>query len=95
MEWVETVGKTIAEATEAALDELGIDESEAEIVVLEEPRSGLFGLRRTEARVRARVRPAAARPKRSQRGRRRESRSEDRGTRSTGRRGEAKAPAAS
>jgi spoIIIJ-associated protein len=54
----------------AALDELGVDEQDADVVVLEEPRSALFGLRKSDARIRARVRPAAARPKRQQRGRR-------------------------
>lgn len=77
MEWVETVGKTVGEATEAALAALGIDEKDAEVVVLEMPRAGLFGLGRSEARVRARVRPATPRPKRSQRGRRREPRTSD------------------
>ncbi len=70
MEWVETTGRTVREALDAALDELGVDEQDAEVVVLEEPRSGLFGLRRSEARVRARVRPTAPRPKRPQRQRR-------------------------
>ena len=70
MEWVETTGRTVREALDAALDELGVDEQDAEVVVLEEPRSGLFGLRRSGARVRARVRPTAPRPKRPQRPRR-------------------------
>jgi spoIIIJ-associated protein len=70
MEWVETLGKTVAEAIEAALDELGVDEQDAEVVIVEEPKSGLLGLRRSQARVRARVRPAAPRPKRPQRSRR-------------------------
>ncbi|HLI16358.1 MAG TPA: RNA-binding cell elongation regulator Jag/EloR [Acidimicrobiales bacterium] len=69
MEWVETTGSTVAAALEAALDVLGVDEHDAEVVILEEPRTGLFGLRRGEARVRARVRPSAPRPKRPQRGR--------------------------
>lgn len=93
MEWVETVGKTVGEATEAALDVLGIDETDVEIIVLELPRAGLFGLRRSEARVRARVRPAAPRPKRSQRGRRREPRSaETTSTRRTAPREQADSP---
>ena len=44
MEWVETTGKTIAEATEHALDQLGVDERDAEIVVVEESRAGFLGL---------------------------------------------------
>lgn len=63
MEWVETTGKTIEEAQDRALDRLGVAEDEAEIEVLEEPRAGLFGLIRGEARIRARVRPAEVRPK--------------------------------
>lgn len=74
MEWVETTGRTIEEAKDAALDQLGVDESEAEFDVLEEPRTGLFGRMRGEARIRARVRPAVPRPKteRRDRGRRRD-----------------------
>jgi len=67
VEWVETTGKTIAEALEAALDRLGVAESDAEIVVLEEPRNAMFGLRRSNARIRARVRPVQARAKRPSR----------------------------
>jgi spoIIIJ-associated protein len=55
MEWVETTGKTVEGALDAALDELGVAEDEAEYEVLEEPRGGLLG--RKEARIRARVRP--------------------------------------
>ncbi|HET7487932.1 MAG TPA: RNA-binding cell elongation regulator Jag/EloR [Acidimicrobiales bacterium] len=71
MEWVETTGRTIEEAKEAALDRLGIDETDAEFEILEEPRLGLFGRLRSEARVRARVRPNRPRPKDERRDRRR------------------------
>ena len=74
MEWIETTGRSVAEALDAALDELGVDEQDAEVVIIEEPRSGLFGLGRSEARIRARVRPSSPRPKRSQRDRSRASR---------------------
>lgn len=67
MEWVETTGKTVAEALEVALDRLGVAESDAEVVVIEEPRSAMFGLRRSSARIRARVRPVQARAKRPSR----------------------------
>jgi spoIIIJ-associated protein len=73
MEWIETTGKTVEEAKEAALDELGVDEVDAEFEVLEEPKSGLFGRVRSEARVRARVRPTKPRPKDDRRDRRRRS----------------------
>lgn len=67
MEWVEKTGKTVAEAKERALDQLGVAEGDAELVVLAEPKTGLFGRVRGEARVRARVRPAEPRPKRTRR----------------------------
>lgn len=63
MEWVETTGQDVDEAKERALDELGVDADEAEFEILEEPKAGLFGLVRKEARVRARVRPTTPRPK--------------------------------
>ncbi len=63
MEWVEVTAKTVEEAKDEALDQLGVDESEAEFEVLEEPKAGLFGRLRSEARVRARVAPTAVRPK--------------------------------
>lgn len=71
MEWVVTTGRTIEEAKDAALDELGVDEQDAEFEILEEPRLGLFGRQRGEARVRARVRPNVPRPKTDRRDRRR------------------------
>jgi spoIIIJ-associated protein len=71
MEWVETTGRTVEEAKELALDQLGVDEVDAEFEVLEEPKSGLFGRMRSEARVRARVRPQAPPPKLERRDRRR------------------------
>ena len=74
MQWVEVTGRTVEEAKEAALDQLGVDEQDAEFEVLEEPKSGLFGRLRSEARVRARVVPTAPRPKVDRRDRRRGSR---------------------
>ncbi len=71
MEWVETTGKTIAEAKEKALDQLGVLDEDAEFDVLEEPKQGLFGRVRGEARVRARVRPTQARQKVDRRDRKR------------------------
>lgn len=57
MEWVETTGRTVADAIDTALDELGVHEEDVEHEVLEEPRSGLFGIGRSEARVRVRLKP--------------------------------------
>ena len=70
MQWVETTGRTIEDAKEAALDQLGIDASEAEFEVLEEPKTGLFGRSRGDARIRARIVPKAPRPKQERRPRR-------------------------
>ena len=78
MEWVETTGKTLEEAKDVALDRLGVAADEAEFEVLEEPRAGLFGRMRGEARVRARVKPTAVRPKQDRRNRGRGKRSEGR-----------------
>jgi spoIIIJ-associated protein len=74
MEWVETTGRTIAEALDAALDELGVDEEDVEYEVLEEPKSGFLGrLGSSEGRIRARVKPISRekpgeRQRRSRRG---------------------------
>ena len=86
MEWVETTGSTTEDAKEAALDQLGVDEQDAEFEIIEEAKSGLFGLTRREARVRARVRPTSPRPKVERRDRRRKSTST---SRSSGGRGKA------
>ena len=72
MEWVETTAKTVDEAKEKALDQLGVAMEDAEFDVLDEPKPGLFGRLRGEARVRARVRPTQARQKVDRRDRRRE-----------------------
>ena len=70
MEWVETTARSLDEAKELALDQLGVAADEAEFDVLEEPKAGLFGRVRGEARVRARVRPTQARQKVERRDRR-------------------------
>jgi spoIIIJ-associated protein len=67
VEWVEASGKSLAEAKETVLDLLGVAEDDAEFVVLSEPKAGLFGRMRGEARVQARVRPVAPPPKRTRR----------------------------
>ncbi|CAB4865193.1 unannotated protein [freshwater metagenome] len=80
MDWVETTGKSLEEATKRALQILGVGASDADVEVLEEPKPGLFGRVKGEARVRARVRPNIPRPKRAGRqggeGRKRSERSE-------------------
>jgi spoIIIJ-associated protein len=67
MEWVETTGKTVDEAMDRALAHLGVHRDDAEVEVLEEPKTNMFGRPKGEARVRARVRPSGPRPKRSRR----------------------------
>jgi spoIIIJ-associated protein len=74
VEWVETTGRTVEEAKDEALDRLGVDEQDAEFDVVEEPRPGLFGRMRGEARVRARVTPKAPPPKQERRDRKRRDR---------------------
>ena len=78
MEWVETTADTLEAAKNLALDQLGVSEEDAEFDVLEEPKPGLFGRTRGEARVRARVRPTAPRskPERRDRGPKRTTRTE-------------------
>ncbi|HEX6311964.1 MAG TPA: RNA-binding cell elongation regulator Jag/EloR [Acidimicrobiia bacterium] len=60
MEWVETTGKTLADAIDAALDQLGVAEEDLEYEVVDEPKPGLLGrLGGREARIRARVKPVS------------------------------------
>ncbi len=63
MEWIETTGVSLDEAKERALDRLGVAEDELEVEVLSEPTRSMFGLKKSEARLRARVRPTSPRPK--------------------------------
>jgi len=63
MEWVEVTARTVDEAREKALDLLGVAEEDTEVEVLAEPKMGLFGRLREEARVRARLLPAVPRSK--------------------------------
>ncbi|MEM9466483.1 MAG: Jag N-terminal domain-containing protein [Actinomycetota bacterium] len=71
MEWVETTGKTVHDAKEAALDALGVHQDDAEFEVVAEEKTGLFGRIKEDARVRARVRPTTPRAKDDRRRRRR------------------------
>ena len=90
MEWVETTGKTVDEAMDRALAHLGVHRDDAEVEVLEEPKAGLFGRIRGEARVRARVRPSGPRPKRSRRSGERSDRPRSNGAKTERPRGEKK-----
>ncbi len=84
MEWVEASGKSLGEAKETVLDLLGVAEDDAEFVVLSEPKAGLFGRLRGEARVKARVRPVTPPPKRARRQRSDRNRSGGQRSRSDG-----------
>src|SRR5215813_3107422 len=55
MDWIEVTAKSVDDAKELALDRLGVVEDELEFEVLDEPSRGLF--RRSDARIRARVKP--------------------------------------
>jgi spoIIIJ-associated protein len=57
MEWIEVSARSLEEARELALDRLGVVGDELEYEIIDEPRGGLFGLGRTDARIRARVKP--------------------------------------
>jgi spoIIIJ-associated protein len=59
MQEVERSAPTVEEAVEAALAELGVSEQEAEVEVVQEPRSGLLGIGGQEAVVRVRARSDA------------------------------------
>jgi spoIIIJ-associated protein len=89
VEWIETTGTTVDEAKERALDRLGVAEDELEYEVLAEASRSMLGLRKTEARLRARVRPRQPRPKADRRDRDRNRRGgQDRGGRNRNGRGQ-------
>ena len=78
MEWLEVTAKTLTQAEEIALDQLGVDRSEAEFAVIDEPKSGLLGLGRVDARLRARVKPMQPPEKQNQQRRGKNNRSKSR-----------------
>ncbi len=68
MDWIVTTATTVDEAQSRALDLLGVDSADAEVQVLEEGKTGLFGRVKSEARVRARIKPKAPPAKDERRG---------------------------
>lgn len=59
MDWITTSGTSIDEAKSNALDQLGIVADEAEFDIVNDVEKGLFGRIKSEAKVRARVKPKA------------------------------------
>jgi spoIIIJ-associated protein len=60
MREVERSGASVEEALEAALTELGVSEQEADVEILQEPKSGFLGLGSSEALVRVRLKQDGA-----------------------------------
>lgn len=71
MDWIEVTARTVDDAKELALDRLGVVEDELEYEVLDEARSGFIGIGRTDARIRARVKPISREKPQDRRKRRR------------------------
>lgn len=74
MDWIVTTAPSVAEAQTKALDLLGVDLGDAEVQILEESKTGLFGLRKVDARVRARIKPKAPPTKEDRRSNRNDNR---------------------
>lgn len=55
MKELEVSGKTVDEAIRKALDQLGADEEEVEVIVLKKGRAGLLGVGAEEAKVKVRL----------------------------------------
>jgi spoIIIJ-associated protein len=55
MKELEVSGKTVDEAIRKALDQLGADEEDVEVIVLKKGRSGLLGVGAEEAKVKVRL----------------------------------------
>jgi spoIIIJ-associated protein len=70
VDWIEVTARTVDDAKELALDRLGVVEDELEVEIVDEPRRGILGMGRGDARIRARVKPIS-REKPSDRKRRR------------------------
>jgi spoIIIJ-associated protein len=86
MEWVQTTGRTVDAALEAALDELGVHREDVEFEVIDEPKAGLFGrFGGNEARLRVRLKPISReKPQDRRRGRSKGSGGKGSGSRGTG-----------
>ena len=77
MEWIEVTGRTVDEAKERALDALGVHESELEFELIGEAKTGFLRIGRSDARIRARIKPLSReKPADKRRRRRQEGRGE-------------------
>lgn len=66
MEWVEVRGRTVEEAVDLGLQELGLESAEAaDIEVLQQPQRGFLGIGSQDALVRIKPRPKRRRRRRS------------------------------
>jgi len=59
MKELEVSGKTVDEAIQSALEQLGVSEDQVEVTVLKKGRSGVLGMGVEEARVRVILLPVA------------------------------------
>ncbi|MBC8274145.1 MAG: protein jag [Chloroflexi bacterium] len=57
MKELEVSGKTVDEATQVALEQLGASEDQVEVTVLKKGRSGVLGMGAAEARIKVRLLP--------------------------------------
>jgi spoIIIJ-associated protein len=57
MKELEVSGKTVDEATQVALEQLGASEDQVEVIVLKKGRSGVLGMGAEEARIKVRLLP--------------------------------------
>lgn len=59
---IESMGKTIEEATELALEQLGVSEDEVDVEIIEEGSKGFLGLGQAPAKVRVSMKSGASAP---------------------------------
>ncbi len=55
MNWIETTGKTVEEAIEAAAEQLGVSVEQVQSEVIDEGSKGLFGLGQSEVKIKATI----------------------------------------
>lgn len=69
MEWVEVRGRSVDIAVEAALQELGLAQDQADVEILQEPDKGFLGIGARDAVVRVKPKPKGRSRRRRSRGR--------------------------